>query len=534
MSPCSRRISQTIKAAAFLYSAAHLQASPSTAYVSVCCNAPSTVTVLSTSTLAHTRSIVTGSGGDSIVLSPDGTKMFVTVDHKPRLQVIATGTGALLATVLIPIGVSGEPPLQLAISPTGSYVYVLAPQDVPNTLMLAIDTTTYAVAQSLTLPFQETLGPLLISPDGTQLYFENGLVNETIEVIDAATLTPLPPIPVNESPTGLAITPSGLILMPDTSDELLIIDPRSSKIVNGFPLPGSFGTLPGPVISSPDGTTAYLSFPGPSILAVNIATGATLFDVPVNSQPNQFAVSSNGVMLYSTNLASNGVSSVSAFNIPSQSPSTEVIQLGPLSGLALSPNDGALYVLNADESAIASVDAVTQKVTRVTLGGVGINALAIPPTGQSVWASSYAFAAAGNTLILNPATGQLKFTIGAAGSLAFSPSGTLLYVASPSALVVLDAQSMKRIAAVPAANLSNIGQAIPSPDGTRLYVSVTFVSGSAPAPPANEYLPPGVVLVLDASNYQPVATVNIPNGLGSIALTPDGSILACNSNLGRV
>jgi DNA-binding beta-propeller fold protein YncE len=49
-----------------------------------------------------------GSGGDGIALSPDGTKMFVTVDHKSQLQVIATVSGTILATVPVPVGVSGE------------------------------------------------------------------------------------------------------------------------------------------------------------------------------------------------------------------------------------------------------------------------------------------------------------------------------------------------------------------------------------------------------------------------------------------
>jgi hypothetical protein len=71
-----------------LLTAAPLEAS--TAYVSICCNAPSTVGVFSASNLVQTRSIVTGSGGDSLALSPDGTKMFVTVDQKRELQVIST------------------------------------------------------------------------------------------------------------------------------------------------------------------------------------------------------------------------------------------------------------------------------------------------------------------------------------------------------------------------------------------------------------------------------------------------------------
>jgi len=530
----SRSFAQIVTVAAFLFTAAHLQASSSTAFVSVCCNAPSTAGVFNASTLVQTRSIVTGSGGDGIALSPDGTKMFVTVDNKRELQAIATATGTILARIPVPIGVSGTPPLELAISPGGSHVYVFAPQNDPNSTLLEVDTTTYLVTHSLNLPFNESNGPLLVSPDGSQIYFEVGLVNQYIQVVDTATLAPGAQIPVNESPLSLTVTPSGLILMTDTNNELLVIDPHSATIVNRYTLASNTAVFSGAIASSPDSTTAYIGFSGPSILAVTIATGATVFDAPIGYTPSQFAISSDGERLYSIDYSSTGTPSVSEFQIQTQKPVTTVRQLGPLSGLALSHDGASLYVLNADRSAIASVDVSSQKVTGVTLGGVGINSLAIRPNGKTVWASSYEFAAGGDFLVLNPATGQLKFTVGPTGGLAFAPSGTVLYFANPAKVIALDVQSMSPIAAFSAGQLENIGQAIPSPDGTRLYVSITFVSGSAQQPQERAVLPPGDIVVLDASSLKRVAVINIPDGLGALALAPDGSTLLCTSNRGHV
>lgn len=190
MSQYTRSVAQILTVAAFLYTAAHLQASSSTAYVGICCNAPSTATVFNASTLAQTRTIVTGSGANGIALTPDGTKMFITVDNKRELQAIATATGTILATVPVPIGVPGEPLLDLAISPDGSHVYVFAPQDEPDSLLMAVNTTTYQVTASQNLPFNESVGPLLVSPDGKRPYFELGLVNQYIQAVDAATLAP--------------------------------------------------------------------------------------------------------------------------------------------------------------------------------------------------------------------------------------------------------------------------------------------------------------------------------------------------------
>jgi YVTN family beta-propeller protein len=534
MSQRTRSVAQIVTAAAFLYSAAQLQASSPTAYVSLCCNAPSTAGVFNASTLAQTRSIATGSGGDGIALTPDGTKLFVTVDNKRELQAIDTSTGTILARVPVPINASGEPPLELAISPDGSRVYVFAPQDDPNAELLEVDTTTYLVTHSLNLPFNESVGPLMVSPDGSQLYFEMGLANEYIQVVDTATLALGAQIPVNEYPLWLTVTPSGLILMTDTDNELLVIDPQSGTIVNRFTLASRTAVLSGAIASSPDSTTAYIGFVGPSILAVNIKTGATVFEAPTSYNPSQFAISSNGESLYSIDYSITGAPSVSEFQIPAQKPVATVRQLGPLSGLALSHDGGTLYVLNADESALASVDVSSQKATGVTLGGVGINSLAIPPNGNTVWASSYEFAAGGDILVLNPATGQLKFTVGPTGALSFAPSGTVLYVANPAQVVALDVQSMTQVAKFSAAQLQNIGQAIPSPDGTRLYLSITFVSGGPRQPQGRAVLPPGDIAVLDTSTFKRVGTINIPDGLGGLALTSDGSTLVCTSNKGQV
>jgi len=454
--------------------------------------------------------------------------MFVTSDNKKELEAISIATGTILAHVPIPISVSGTGPLELAINPDGTHVYVFAPQNQPNSLLMAVNTTTYQVTGVLNLPFNESLGPLLVSPDGTQIYFEVGLVNQYIQVIDAATLKPVTQIVVNENPSGLCTTPSGLILMTDVLNELLVIDPRNAAIVNHFSLPTSIAA----VVSSPDSTTAYLaSITGPSILAVNIANGATVFNAPIGYTPSQLAISPAGDELYSMDFSNKGAPSISKFDILTQKTVTTMRQLGPLSNMALSHDGSALFVLNANTSAIVPVDVATQKPGRPSLGGLGLNSLAVPAGSQTVWASSYEFATRGDILMLNPATGQTNFIAGPTGGLSFSPDGTILYVANPPAVTAINVQSRQSIARYPAANLENIGQGIPSPDGTRLYVSITFVSGSTPG---TVVLPPGEIVVLDALTLKRITTINTPGGLGVFALTPDGTSLVCTANRGEV
>jgi DNA-binding beta-propeller fold protein YncE len=508
------------------------KASSGTAYVSICCNAPSTVGVFNASTLTLSRNIVTGSGGDSIALSPDGKRIFVTVDNASELQVIETATGTILATVPVPLSISGEPPLELAISPDGSKVYVFAPQARPDSLLLAIDTTTYQVTHTASIPNIASLGPLLVSPDGAYLYFEVGYANEYIQVLNAVTLALLKQIPVNEYPSDLAVTPSGLILMTDSSNQLLVIDPKSSS-VKVLALPNDNHGTPGIVISSPDSTTAYISFATSSILAVSIATGAAVFDASIDYSPTQFAISPDGASLYSTNLSRAGAWSVSEFHIPTRKPVMTVPQLGPISNLALTRDGDSLFVINANNSAIAAVDMASRKVTHITHAGVDINSLAIPPSGTTVWASQYAFSLGGDTLFLNPATEQLNYVVNIFGAFAFSPNGTVVYAYNPGRLIAYDVTSLTKIGSAFPGQLTNFDQVIPSPDGLRLYVSVTYVSGVVNRG-GSVVFAPGAIRVLDSSTFKYSATIGVSEGMGALALTPDGSTLVYTTNDGRL
>jgi len=509
----------------------HVHAASGTAYVAICCNAPSTAAVFDASTLTQTRSIETGSGGDGIVLSPDGKRMFVTVDNASELQVISTATGALLASVPVPLSVSGEPPLELAISPDGLKVYVFAPQARPDALLLAIDATTYQITQTANITNLGSLGPLLVSPDGRQLYFEVGYANEYIQVVDAVSLALLQEIPVDEYPLDLAMTPTGRILMTDSNNQLLVIDPTSSA-VRALPLPNDNHGTPGVLIASPDGTTAYIAFATGSILAVDIATGATVFDASIHYSPTHFAISPDGTSLYSSNLSSAGSWSVSEFHIQTHTPRTTVRQLGPISAVALTNDGNRLYVLNANDSAIASVDVASRKLTHVAFAGADITSLAIPPGGSTVWASQYAFGLGGDTLFLNPGTEQLEYAVGISGALAFSPNGAVVYTYNPGRLTAYEVASLAKIGSASVGQLTNLAQAIPSPDGTRVYMSVSFVSGVSTNGSAQ--FSPGEIRILDTSTFKYIGTIDVADGLGVLALTPDGSTLIYTSNRGRV
>ena len=307
-----------------------------------------------------------------------------------------------------------------------------------------------------------------------------------------------------------------------------MIDPQSSSVINRFSLPNDNQGIPGVIISSLDSTTAYIAFAARSILAVDIATGATVFDAPITYVPTQFAISPDGSTLYSSNFSGAGAWSLAEFQISTQKEVTSRPQLGPITAVALTSDGQSLYVLNADQSAIDSVDVASEKLTHVSLGGVGINSLAIPPGGNTVWPSQYGFGHGGDILFLNPATDQITYKVGPSGALAFSPDGSVVYVANPGVVAALDVATLTPIGRAHVGQLTNIGQAIPSPDGTRVYISASFVSGIASDEVA--LFAPGEILVLDTSTFKYIKTIGIPDGMGTQALTPDGSTLVYTSN----
>jgi YVTN family beta-propeller protein len=189
-------------------------------------------------------------------------------------------------------------------------------------------------------------------------------------------------------------------------------------------------------------------------------------------------------------------------------------------------------VLNANDSGIAAVDVRSRTVRHVTHAGVGIDSLAIPPGGSTVWASQYPFGMGGDLLFLSPDAGLSKYKVGISGALTFSPTGAIIYVYDPGRLNAYDALSLAKVGTVAAGQLTNILQALPSPNGTRLYVSVSYVSGSVGD--ANELFSPGEIRIIDTATFKHLAAISAADGMGSMALTPDGSTLVFTANHGRV
>ena len=270
-----------------------LAISPNGKNVYVAVSEGDAIAVIDTATHQISSFIETASNPLGVVVSPDGTTLYVT-EGDNNLEVFSLPTNELLFTV--PVGSGPQIP---GVSPDGTMVYVACTDgtittidydtgivssiavggepfqvvfnaagteayacNAQNSYISVIDTATAAVTQ-ITTP-NPTIGLVI---DGTKLYAtsfsEVLLINTTTETV-AATI----PVP---NPTGAALavpalTPDGKYLYagvleivgpPVTPGESLIVIDTKTKKVEGQPIPVGVG--PVQIVTAPNGKLGYLS-----------------------------------------------------------------------------------------------------------------------------------------------------------------------------------------------------------------------------------------------------------------------------------
>ncbi|MFH1266048.1 MAG: cell surface protein, partial [Planctomycetota bacterium] len=192
--------------------------------------------------------------------------------------------------------------------------------------------------------------------------------------------------------------------------------------------------------------------------------------------------------------------------------------LGPLDVVAA--NDGAsLFVLNADASQIAVVDAAGGKVARTIALPPGATGLALSPDGATLYATCAA--PKGTVSVIDVASGETKGTIpvghGATGP-SVSPDGKRLYVCNrfDNNVAVVDLEA-KKVALVPVLR-EPIDSAV-TPDG-----KLVFVPNLLPLDPSDSYDVAALVNVIEPET-RTVSAIRLPNGSSSlrgVCVSPDG------------
>jgi YVTN family beta-propeller protein len=195
------------------------------------------------------------------VLSPDGTRAYVTDEVADMIRVIDVVNGVTLDSVLV-----GNRPIDINITPDGRKLYV-ANQTDQN--VAVIDVGSLIVFTHI--PIGAIPGEIEITPDGLRAYVTN-LDRGVINVIDTRTDLIVGAIQLDQNFSfGAEFSPDGQTLYVSADGVLLSIDPQRNLILRTLRMADDSTVLG----ITPDGTRAYItSFSqlagGPAVTVVDL------------------------------------------------------------------------------------------------------------------------------------------------------------------------------------------------------------------------------------------------------------------------
>ncbi|MDA0709639.1 MAG: beta-propeller fold lactonase family protein [bacterium] len=205
-------------------------------------------------------SVPVGSRGKS-VLSPDGTRAYVTDESDDLIRVVDVVNGVTLDSVLV-----GNRPIDIDITPDGRKLYVVNQTDRNIAVIDVGSLTAYHH-----IPIGAIPGEIEITPDGTRAFVTN-LNRGVIDVIDTASDLIVGAIQLDqELAFGAEFSPDGQTLYVSADGFLLAIDARRNLILRSMRIADD-STILG---LTPDGKRAYVTTfsqlaGGPSVTVVDL------------------------------------------------------------------------------------------------------------------------------------------------------------------------------------------------------------------------------------------------------------------------
>jgi YVTN family beta-propeller protein/VCBS repeat-containing protein len=308
-----------------------------------------------------------------------------------------------------------------------------------------------------------------------------------------------------------------------TQTVTLKIQPGDLSI--GTPLGLAVGSIANAVAVSPNGQYVYLAVQDPdgssmanSLVVVNVATQSVAaiipvtsgMEAPLSSTPSAIGVSPDGNTVYvgdggldwgNTPTWETNVVTVNALThtVTAVTP----FSTGPAQ-LAVSPDNGSVYVANFG-GVVSVINAVTHAVTATIPVGEGSSGVALSPDGTWLYSTAESGDGAVQWLsVIKKGNAAPTYTIPNVGNgpVTVSPDGKTIYVASGSALTMIDSTSF----GVTKLDLPITGFAI-APTGNIAY-AITSAG----------------VMAIDTVTNTPITAVVPYSDPTGVAVTPSGSV----------
>ena len=321
------------------------------------------------------KTLTVGSRPYGLVVSPDGSHVYIANSGSNNLSVIDTATNQVEPTP-IPTGVN---PVDVRITPDSQTLYVVDGLQTNGTLSV-IQASTGALIQTIAGlgNFPQSLG---ITPNGGLIYVTNSS-SGTVSVIDTAK-NQVVGAPINLGPNyplAVVFTPNGrhAYVVNALSNNVSIIATATNTVV-GTPIP--VGALPDGISISPDGKKAYVenygtNGTGTTISVINIAKGQVTKTLTVGPGPSQSAITPDGNYLLvpiqgSPSAPGNTVTIISTLTDAVIADSIPVGN-GPVY-VAITPDGRYAYVTNQTDGTVSIIDItrLTAPYTFTDLGSFG-------------------------------------------------------------------------------------------------------------------------------------------------------------------
>lgn len=237
-----------------------------TIYVASTTSGPGLVSIIDSQSNTVTDTISAGGILDSIAITPDGSALYVgnagSLNSPTSVIVISTANRTVTATIQMPS------PGDLAVSPSGKYVYITDPV---NKAISIIETATNTLLQDAinVRDFDENIA---VSPDGKSAYVSTA--NNVVAAIDLVTKKKVANIRLetyNDLPVFLTFSPDGKKLYLNERKVVTVVDTSSNRKIQKIAMPilsGERNNEAGQTAITPDGKFLYVPYPDANTVAM--------------------------------------------------------------------------------------------------------------------------------------------------------------------------------------------------------------------------------------------------------------------------
>lgn len=314
---------------------------------------------------------VRGDEPHDIVISADGRRAYAPLRNTDNLLVVDLTTDQVIEIVdLYPEAEHplGPAPQRVALTPDGTRLLIINANDESVTVL---DTTTLTATR--TLRFNDWLGGVAVSPDGSVAYVSVNADDVVIKVIDVATaevLTSVPPFPSTGGPGPVAFAPDGdRAYVAMATGSVLILDPTTHTVSDTIPIPGG-GNIGDDIVISQDGTVAYVSERNAGKVFVIDLVNRVATDTFDIVQAEGLALNADGSRLYVGTFGWIGESDYNLWMYDTETggflEGVKFVHPAPygrvgadIQGLGLTPDGSRLYAASVDADGVFVVDPET-------------------------------------------------------------------------------------------------------------------------------------------------------------------------------